>query len=189
MAHLKFGAGGKGICCADHSQRAKHLLLKLKETNWDEAELRNPDHVLLLPYPSIDTRLPERVSVVYDSHLQLPHVRFMGREKLTEVINEMDTLQIELKRVGPTKVEAENAIARCGMHQFMMRAVSMNDENKPLVERKQTNQRMLRLDGELSEVSSAIRARCALVCSCFRLSSIFTHQICSFPTFHDMCSG
>jgi hypothetical protein len=64
------------------------------------------------------------------------------------------------------KVDIANLIARCATEQFIVRAISINDENRYLVERKQTNQKQLRLDGELSEVSPAVRtlsACCAVV--------------------------
>ena len=74
------------------------------------------------------------------------------------------------------KVDVASLIARCSGAQFIIRAISINDENKALVEKKQTNQRMLRLDGELSEVSLAICPRSAFIWFCSRLeSSISTH--------------
>ena len=98
------------MCCADDSQRSKQLSLKVKETNLDEAMLTNPDHVLSLPYPSIDLRVPERVSV-YATHLHLRAFHFMGRERLTEVMKEMDTLSIGVKRIGDVRKKKQSAAA------------------------------------------------------------------------------
>ena len=63
------------------------------------------------------------------------------------------------------KVDAERLMRRCSREQFIIRAISINDENKALVEKKQTDQRPLRLDGELSEVSPAICTRIVLLFS------------------------
>lgn len=71
--------------------------------------------------------------------------------------------------VAQKKVDTANLIARCATEQFIVRAISINDENRELVEKKQTNQKELRLDGELSEVSPAV---CTLsACSVLLFSS------------------
>lgn len=61
------------------------------------------------------------------------------------------------------KSDAISLIARCSDKQCIIRAISINDENKGSVEKKQTGQKMFRLDGELSDVSPAICTRCAFV--------------------------
>ena len=71
--------------------------------------LTNPDHVLWLPYPSIDPRVPERISVAYSTDLQLPVFRFMGRERLTEAMKMMDTLSIRGKRIGDVRKKKQGA--------------------------------------------------------------------------------
>ena len=51
------------------------------------------------------------------------------------------------------KSEAMTLLERLSDKQCIIRAISINDDNKASVEQKQTNQKMFRLDGELSEVS------------------------------------
>ena len=60
------------------------------------------------------------------------------------------------------KVKAEQLISSFSDGHFIIRAISINDDNKEEVERKQTNQRRLQLFGELSEVSPVL-CTCAIV--------------------------
>ena len=72
------------------------------------------------------------------------------------------------------KNDAESLIGRCAMKQFIVRALSINDENKTEVDQKQMNQLTLPLFGELSKVSTQL-------CTHFRYGTLtgrtFSHPL------------
>jgi hypothetical protein len=77
-------------------------------------------------------------------------------------------------RLISRKVEAEMLLSRCSQEQFIIRAVSINDDNRASVEKKQTNQQPLQLFGPLSPVSPAL---CTSYATVLQQSSTLTNQL------------
>ena len=92
-------------------QRANQFSLKLKELQLDEATLTNPDQVSQLPFPSIDREVPERIFAPAVDDLHRRTFAFMGRERLTELMNELNSLSVGGKSIAEARKNKRSAAA------------------------------------------------------------------------------
>jgi hypothetical protein len=88
------------MSAGDEVERAKQVSLKLQELKVEEAQLSDSSRVLVLPYPTIHYKVPERVRVTTASPIAERSFQFMGRERMTELLQVVDSLALLGKRIG-----------------------------------------------------------------------------------------
>ena len=92
---------------AADAQRARQFSLKLQELDLNEAMLTSSAQVSKLPFPSINRSLPERMFAVDASDLYRRTFDFMGREKLADVVSELNRLSVGGRRIWKARKQKQ----------------------------------------------------------------------------------
>jgi hypothetical protein len=96
---------------APDSERAHQFSLDLQKLAFNVTALTTPDEVSKLPFPSINRNLPERFVTVDVSDLHGRTFDFMGREKLANVINELDKLSVGGKTLRQARAQKQDRLS------------------------------------------------------------------------------